>query len=227
MVPVLRSYPGIVAACLKSQSIYTEFWVVSGSPEMSGDNIIYSKPDMDKTKGRRVSEALNDFLAHVKVSDYDWLIKIDEDVAFDRDFIKTNIEEADRRDVKMFGRGSALFMEVASFMEATGGRLTPTSNDDRYLLCQFEVCGFSTIQWAWFYPPTVMRRMSMTPKEQWWSGFDTARMGKVFWWRYAYMYPLHLLGWFAGLVYPFKFPIHDAYINHTINKIRGNHRVED
>jgi hypothetical protein len=91
----------------------------------------------------RVTKVLNDGLSHLRLENFDYLLRIDGDTVIPRNFLEENIrEQAD-----CCGRtGNAMLIKVSTFLRLMGGRLNPLS-DDAYLGLKFMAEGASVISW--------------------------------------------------------------------------------
>jgi hypothetical protein len=81
------------------------------------------------TLAERLSWILNDGLSHVRLEDFDYILRVDGDVVLPLDFVEKNLEgEPDLRgDV-----GSAQLIKTSTFLRVMKGRFHPES-DDHYL----------------------------------------------------------------------------------------------
>jgi hypothetical protein len=76
----------------------------------------------------RISDASNEGISHINLSDFDYLLRLDGDTVLGRDFIKNNLAgEPDS-----VGCGYAMLIKVKPFLELMGGKFHPQS-DDTYL----------------------------------------------------------------------------------------------
>ena len=105
--------------------------------------IIYVRPELSEHVGVRVGKAINHVLSNIDLGKYDFLLKIDADVAIPLDFI----ERCLRLEADLVGLGSFMLVRTKPFIRLLGGRWPEVPADDAYVMMCFRAAGLKTALW--------------------------------------------------------------------------------
>lgn len=212
IIPALYRFPDTVYTCILRNAdkfkLDYDIIIATGNSLIKGEwekvKVVYCPPDFSKTKAFRVSTAINRGLEGVDLSKYEWLIKIDDDVLFNDDFIVDNINA----DYDLMGKGAVMFIRMSLFGDIMGGKFFMCNTDDTYIATVFEKHRTKTMLWRYENTPTRFNKVVNSKEEVFLAGFDAGRMGAHYPYKF-YKKPLtQLVGYIIGrYFYPFKLPI--------------------
>lgn len=100
----------------------------------------------------KISWVINDYLAHIKLVDYDYLLRVDADTVLPKDFLEQNLKGG----YSVQGYGSAQIIRVKDFIKFMGGRLF-TYHDDGYPITKLHQCGCKTTSGYYATKPVLVR----------------------------------------------------------------------
>ena len=104
--------------------------------------VILPKKVQGETVAAKVSKVLNEGLQHIKLEDFDYILRIDGDVVLPPNFL----EEALKEEPDLYGgAGYAMLIKVKSFLRVMNGRFHPES-DDSYTIYKFMQSGCNFIK---------------------------------------------------------------------------------
>ncbi len=104
--------------------------------------IVLPKEVARGTTSQKVSRVLNDGLSHVKLQDFDYLLRVDGDVVLPSNFLEENLRgEPDL----CGGAGYAMLIKVKSFLKVMKGKFHSLS-DDSYTCYKFMKEGFEPVK---------------------------------------------------------------------------------
>jgi glycosyltransferase involved in cell wall biosynthesis len=121
-----------------------------------GDNVaefIYVKPNFQDPLGKRVAAALNCALSKVRLSEYDYLLRVDADTILPSRFIEENLKvKAD-----YVGKaGYAMLLKMDCFIKVFNGRFVEVAAEDSYIGLKLLSLGYAVKPWA--LPPFLKRK---------------------------------------------------------------------
>jgi len=125
-----------------------------------------------KSVGQRVGEAINEVLDHIDLTQYDWLLKADDDILFPPDFLEENIAA----DYDIMGMGAGLLIRMQPFL-AMLGRWNETDMEDSLPHYVFEMRGLKCLLSDWVCKPTILKWPQENIKRRWEEGHDCYRVG--------------------------------------------------
>lgn len=103
--------------------------------------VLLHKPLRGGTTAQRVSLTLNDGLSHIRLGDYDYLLRVDCDTVLKPEFLATALKGLP----DLYGDvGFAMLIKVSTFKRLMNGKFHDVS-DDQYLWNKFTVEGARTI----------------------------------------------------------------------------------
>jgi hypothetical protein len=143
--------------------------------------LVLSKRGNGGTFPSRMSEVLNDGLSHVKLADFDYLLRVDGDTFIPLNFLEENLKQ----NVDVVGYGHAHLIRVAAFLKWMNGKFAAHA-DDTYLNFKIQSEGG---KWAYWNVKPMMTRGA--GKRHVSTRYFVER-GKVMW-QNGYE-PLHVLG---------------------------------
>ena len=111
--------------------------------------LIVSERGSGSTLQSRVSSVLNNALAQVDLTEFDYILRVDSDTVLQPKFLEQNIGLADA-----VGDGFANLIRVQPFLSVMGGKFNLVS-DDSYIQYKFMMHGFS---WASCRVKPVVKR---------------------------------------------------------------------
>ncbi|MCQ5363292.1 MAG: glycosyltransferase family 2 protein [Candidatus Methanomethylicia archaeon] len=151
IIPVLSKYPKETIESLLSQTIKpSKIVVAAGSQSVCKDCSVHGvecyfiEPDLTKHVEIRVAKAINFALQFTNVNDYDYILKVDDDVSLPPNFIELSLKlDADC----VGGSGCAQMFKISTFMALFKGRFPEVVSDDTY--CEFMIiaCGKKYAKW--------------------------------------------------------------------------------
>jgi hypothetical protein len=98
--------------------------------------VLLTKRSSKPTLVERIPDALNEGYSHIKLEDFDYILRLDSDTLLKETFLERNLEgEPDSR-----GSGCAHLIKVKPFLELMNGRYFHLA-DDSYLNAKFRECG--------------------------------------------------------------------------------------
>jgi len=98
--------------------------------------VLLTKKSSKPTLVERIPDALNEGYSHIKLEDFDYILRLDGDTILKETFLERNLEgKPDSR-----GSGRAHLIKVKSFLELMNGRYFNLA-DDSYLNAKFKECG--------------------------------------------------------------------------------------
>jgi hypothetical protein len=98
--------------------------------------VLLAKKSDKPTLVERISDTLNAGLEHIKLADFDYILRLDGDTILGKDFIAKNLTgEPD-----VIGAGYAHLIKVKPFLEIMKGKYNPLC-DDAYLAAKFRQYG--------------------------------------------------------------------------------------
>jgi hypothetical protein len=161
------------------------------------------KTNPSKTKGERVSIALNKVLATIDLRHYDWLLKIDSDTTIPKNFIEDNI----KCNYDLMGTGRALLIKVGPFIKYCNGVFVPTVSDDEYIIYIFSSASNNIYKRRWFIPPdSIHIEPKIDFKTRYLIGVQNGRLIKLMNPRGIVAHPIYIIGWIMGLIFYPKLP---------------------
>jgi hypothetical protein len=167
--------PEKTAKSLLNQTLKPDIVVVAAYPSaLRGLSLkgVVVKPDLSQCVGERVTKAINVVLKDIKLNEYDYLLKADDDVIFPKEFLEKNIYA--KYDVQ--GRGNGLLIRVKPFIHLFGGKFPELCNDDYYLVNVFGAHGYKILLFKWCYPAIVLQEPRYSYKRLLKMGEDLYRM---------------------------------------------------
>jgi len=97
------------------------------------DNVaefVYVKPNFSDPLGKRVAVALNRALSKVRLSEYDYLLRVDADTVLPSNFIEENLKV----DADYVGKaGYAMLLKMNCFIKFFNGRFFEIGAEDSYI----------------------------------------------------------------------------------------------
>ena len=145
--------------------------------------LVLPKKGEGKTLPERISWVLNQALSHVRLEDFDYIVRVDADTVLPPNYIEENLK--DKPD--LCGKaGYGLIVKVKPFLKLLNGRFHPKS-DDSYIRYKFRMKGLKVTDWK--VKPVVKRKSGGKHGLKYflYRGFNMYRLGYE---------PLHVLGSF-------------------------------
>jgi hypothetical protein len=102
--------------------------------------VVFPKKVVGKTVSQKVSRVLNEGLSHIKLEDFDYILRVDCDTILPADFLEENL----KGEPDLCGdAGHAMLIKVKPFLDVMKGKFHPLS-DDSYTCYKFmkEGCKF-------------------------------------------------------------------------------------
>lgn len=157
----------------------------------------------NKTKGERVSIAINESLSNHKLKDYDWLLKIDSDTTIPQNFIEENI----KFNYELMGTGRALLLNIHSFYIYCNGIFYPTVSDDEYIIHEFEIETTNIYKRKWVIPPdSIHEEPKISVKTKYLIGIQNGRMNRLMNIKQLIKHPIYIIGEIIGFLFYQKLP---------------------
>lgn len=203
LIPTLDKYPMNSIESVKRQKGVKFDIITVGAYQTSQADIII-KPNKIKTKGQRVTRALNAALKKANLYKYDLILKLDSDTIIPDDFTYVNY----RYGYKALGYGSMLLLDRRAFQRINKGQFYECSADDTYLFHQIASTGLPVLMWASIIPVN-REKTHIAILDQFRVGLDVSGMGARLSIRRGLRYPLMYLGYLVGMLFRHKLPIHD------------------
>ncbi len=97
--------------------------------------------------GQRSAYAFNRAIRNVNLEEYDYLLKLDDDVILPPNFLEANVGLAD-----YVGEGRAMILKIKTLLQIMGGNLKVMQCEDTYLLQSYYWLG-AKIRYGWNVPP--------------------------------------------------------------------------
>ncbi|MCD6241922.1 hypothetical protein J7K27_10525 [Candidatus Bathyarchaeota archaeon] len=105
--------------------------------------VLLPKKVEGRTIAEKVSKVLNEALSHIKIEDFDYILRVDCDTVIPPNFIEENL----KGEPDLCGQsGHAMLIKVEAFKKAMNLRLHPQS-DDGYLTKKFMMLGLNVQKW--------------------------------------------------------------------------------
>lgn len=160
-----------------------------------------------QSTGHIVGELMNKALEDVDLSNYDWLLKSDDDIIYPPDFLEVNTNT----DYDLMGRGAGLLIRVEPFIEHLG-EWNESDMEDSYPYYVFEAKGLRTLISNWVNPATLSKPAGSSLRRRFEAGRDAYRVGTpTDIYIYDRLFKLKLtkiIGFlYARIIKPAKFPI--------------------
>jgi len=129
---------------LMRQTLHTDIYSVIGIRDNS------------KFAGEIVSKTVNSYLKYIDLSEYDFLLKSDNDIIYPSNFLKTNCRE----NYDLMGVGAGLLIKVKPFLKYCGGWFVENDLYDTILFHVFNKANLKVLAWNYAcYSPIVFRKM--------------------------------------------------------------------
>jgi len=114
---------------------------------------VYVKPNFRDPLGKRVAVALNYALSKVRLSEYDYLLRVDADTVLPSNFIEENLKV----DADYVGKaGYAMLLKMNCFIKFFNGRFFEVGAEDSYIGLKLLSQGCSVRSWV--IPPKLKRK---------------------------------------------------------------------
>ena len=110
-------------------------------------------------------------VAKFDLSEYDYLLKSDEDVLYPKEFLEVNTT----LDYDLLGNGACLLLKMSTFVQVMNGQFIP-NNFHAGLI--HDVYSMNGLKKSGDYPevkPVIARSEYLHPARSFWSGFDQYR----------------------------------------------------
>ena len=151
--------------------------------------------------GKLVCYYFNKAITEHNLNDYDYVLKIDEDVKLPLRFLEVNCTS----DLDLMGYGRALLIKAHPFLEVMNGKLTPNNIHAGLIHRIYQQKGLPA-SWHYLLSPLLLRNESRNLRKFFFSGFDQYVFGDSctrFFFRVAYglLKQPFLLGSFFGYLY--------------------------
>ena len=105
--------------------------------------MILSKRVKGKTTAEKVSKLLNDGLSHVRIEDFDYLLRVDGDTVIPPNFLEENLKD----NPDLCGEaGYGMIIKTSTFKKVMNGKFHPES-DDSYISYKFLMKGYKVTKW--------------------------------------------------------------------------------
>jgi len=137
---------------------------------------IVVSPNLSLSVGERVGIALTIAFKKMKIDEYDYVIKLDDDVLFDEKFVEDNIDA----DYDLVGYRGAMILKSKRVIEILDGRWIPSPLDDALVIDVFRAKGCKILPWTWVHPPLYMKEPKDTFRRGIRFGIELYRMGYPF-----------------------------------------------
>jgi len=114
---------------------------------------VYVKPNFRDPLGKRVAVALNCALSKVRLSEYDYLLRVDADTVLPSNFIEENLKV----DADYVGKaGYAMLLKMSCFIKIFNGHFFEVGAEDAYIGPKLlsQGCGVR----PWVIPPKLKRK---------------------------------------------------------------------
>lgn len=145
---------------LENQTLQPEIIVVSG------------KRKWNQSTGHIVGELMNKALADVELTNYDWLLKSDDDILYPPDFLEINTNT----EYDLMGLGAGILIKVEPFLEHLG-EWNESDMEDSYPYYVFESRGLRTLISNWVEPATIIKPAGSSLRRSFEAGRDAYRVG--------------------------------------------------
>lgn len=87
--------------------------------------ILLTEKAYEQTLAAKVSRVLNDGIKHIKLEDFDYILRVDGDAALPPTFIEDNL----KGNADVVGLGCAMLIKTAAFQKAMNSQLDPFCDD--------------------------------------------------------------------------------------------------
>jgi len=175
-----------------------------------------------KVQGRgideKMSKVLNEGLSHIKLEDFDYILRVDSDTVIPKNFLERNL----KGEPDLCGKaGHAMLIKIKSFEKALNCTFHP-ENDDSYTIYKFMQLGFKVDGWK--VKPIHKKRLG-TPLKYVERGKKMYRLGyspfhAIYSFRYNFRNIFAIFGYFAALLKrEKKFDVADFVWNKQVRKL--------
>ena len=173
-----KNPPLKVIKCLKKQTLKPgKIVIVAAYPSACIDesdiDCIVVPPPKDKllTVGERIGIALTIAFNTYNLENYDYFLKIDDDVEFNENFIEENIKAG----YVLMGRGCAMIIKVPWYLKIWGKTWPIATADDTSVVVSS--IPFNSLPWKYVNSPKMLRPINAYFKRLWKAGYDLYRVG--------------------------------------------------
>ena len=139
--------------------------------------VTVGKPDKRLVTGEIVGRTMNDTLSKIRIGDYDFLLKSDDDIIFPPRFLEVNTQT----DYDAMGRGAGLLIRVEPFLKYVK-KWDTTSLEDSYPFYALIINNRKVLISNWMLP-AKLTKPSTEPSDftrMWACGRDCYRIGFPF-----------------------------------------------
>jgi len=168
LVLAFRTPPTSTVKSLLRQSIPADIIVIAAYPEALRGlpckkiKCYVVEPKLDLCVGKRVSDAINRILGKVDLDEYDYLLKIDDDVILPRDFLEKNL--INRRQYEIIGRGYSMIIKIETFLRLFGGKWPYLCVDDTFIILKCLANNRKILPFSYLKDPLSIRSIRMNKK---------------------------------------------------------------
>lgn len=127
---------------------------------LGGIDCLVVKPDHRLTVGERVGISLTAAFRKYRLEDYDYFLKLDDDVVFGPRFIEANVGSG----YDVMGRGAAMVVNARKYLKLFGGRWPACPVDDSYVVYKSIVSGLKVIEWDWVEKAKLLKKPTHGPR---------------------------------------------------------------
>ncbi|MCQ5341411.1 MAG: glycosyltransferase family 2 protein [Candidatus Methanomethylicia archaeon] len=208
IIPVLNRYPKETIKSLLNQTIKpSRIIIAAGSSsvcqecKIHGIDCIYVKPNFYEHVGIRMTKAMNIALQSVNINNYDYILKLDDDVILPPKFIEMCIKEnADC----VGGSGCAQLFKVSTFIKLFNGRFPEVVSEDTYREFAILATGRKLVKWP--IEPIYFIKKKHSWRYYYEIGYNRYKLGYdfihiLFHLRHGINYVFYLIGYISALIH--------------------------
>jgi len=118
------------------------------------------RPDHRLTVGERVGVALTMAFRKYRPGDYDYFLKLDDDIVFGPRFVEVNVKSG----YDVMGRGAAMLVNAGKYLRVFGDRWPVNPADDDYVVYKSIASGLKVLEWDWVEKARLLKEPTRSPR---------------------------------------------------------------
>ncbi|MEM2847996.1 MAG: hypothetical protein QXM79_04400 [Zestosphaera sp.] len=131
------------------------------------------KPDTSLSVGERVGIALTVALRRYAVGNYDYFLKLDDDVMFGPKFVETNV----RSHYDLMGRGAAMVINARKYVQLFNHKWPVCPADDTYVIYRSVASGLRVLEWRWVEKAFLLKEPAYSARRRFLLGVELYKFG--------------------------------------------------